>query len=98
MRILVFKNCILRKDVLDVYKRQAEWKIVERDIAIAKETNARMHVQHISSKEAVELVRKAKAEGLAITAEATPHHFTPVSYTHLDVYKRQVYGNIGKLF
>ena len=56
--------------------REAEWKIVERDIAIAKETNARMHVQHISSKEAVELVRKAKAEGLAITAEATPHHFT----------------------
>lgn len=54
----------------------SEYKIIERDIALVKEVNgSRYHVQHISTKEGVELVRKAKADKLNVTAEACPHHF-----------------------
>lgn len=58
--------------------RQAEISLVERDLKIALETGAIMNVQHISSKEAVELVRQAKRMpgGENIHAEATPHHFS----------------------
>ncbi len=61
--------------------RMAEISLVERDLAIALETGAVFNVQHISAKESVELVRKAKesAKQLGrnnIHAEATPHHFT----------------------
>ncbi len=58
--------------------RQAEISMVKRDLEIALETGAIMDVQHISSKEAVELVRQAKKcpGGENIHAEATPHHFT----------------------
>lgn len=54
----------------------SEYKIIERDIELVKEVNgSRYHVQHISTKEGVELVRKAKADKLNVTAEACPHHF-----------------------
>ncbi len=56
--------------------REAEISLVERDLQIALETGAIMNVQHISAKESVELVRRAKAKGNNIHAEATPHHFT----------------------
>lgn len=56
--------------------RLAESVITERDIELAKETGATINIQHISSKEAVELVRKAKKEGVDIHAEACSHHFT----------------------
>jgi dihydroorotase len=49
---------------------------VVRDILLAKETGARIHIAHVSTKGAVEAVRWAKAEGIAITCEVTPHHFT----------------------
>ncbi len=55
--------------------RQAEIDLVERDLQIAIETGACIDIQHISSKEAVELVRQAKKKGSNIHAEATPHHF-----------------------
>ena len=56
--------------------RMAEISLVERDLEIALSTGAAFNVQHISAKESVELVRKAKAKGANIHAEATPHHFT----------------------
>lgn len=55
---------------------EAEVSLVKRDCELAKETGAKINVQHISSAEAVELVRQAKAAGAAVYAEATPHHFT----------------------
>jgi dihydroorotase len=54
---------------------EAEYKIVRRDIALAKETGAKLHIAHISTKESVEAVREARANGLPVTAEAGPHHF-----------------------
>lgn len=57
-------------------KREAEIDLVSRDLEIALETGACIDIQHISTKEAVELVRHAKKRGGDIHAEATPHHFT----------------------
>lgn len=54
--------------------REAEDLIVARDIAIANMVDGRLHIAHISSKNAVELVRQAKAKGIQVTAEVTPHH------------------------
>lgn len=56
--------------------REAEISLVERDLQIALETGACMNVQHISARESVELVRRAKKMSSNIHAEATPHHFT----------------------
>ena len=55
---------------------EAEELMAARDIALAKLTGCRLHLLHISTAGTVELVRRAKAEGVNVTAEATPHHFT----------------------
>lgn len=47
-----------------------------RDIILAKETGAQIHIAHISTKGAIEAVRRAKNEGVNVTCEVTPHHFT----------------------
>ena len=52
----------------------SEWKQIERDLALVKETDCAYHVCHISSKESVELIRKAKAQGLNVTCETAPHY------------------------
>lgn len=54
----------------------AEDVAVARDLAIAQLTGARLHLTHLSTRGAVELVRQAKAGGLAITADVTPHHLS----------------------
>lgn len=56
--------------------REAEISMVERDLRIAVEEKADLSIQHISTKEAVELVRQAKKKSRHIFAEAAPHHFT----------------------
>lgn len=56
--------------------RQAEISMIERDVKIALETGVDLNVQHISTKEGVEIIRNARAKGSNIHAEATPHHFT----------------------
>ena len=52
----------------------AESVMVSRDIELAKYTGGKVHFAHISSKESVDLIRKAKQEGVNITAETTPHY------------------------
>jgi len=52
----------------------AEDAMIARDIEIARATGAHLHVAHLSTARGVELVRRAKHEGLRVTAEATPHH------------------------
>ncbi|MBP7416644.1 MAG: dihydroorotase, partial [Pyrinomonadaceae bacterium] len=47
-----------------------------RDIILAKETGSHIHIAHVSTKGAIEAVRRAKAEGINVTCEVTPHHFT----------------------
>ncbi len=53
----------------------AEDLIVARDIILSGYTGAHIHLQHISSAQSVGLIRRAKARGVRVTAEATPHHF-----------------------
>ena len=54
---------------------EAESRIVERDLILAKDTGCHVHIAHISTAQAVQAVRRAKAEGVRVTAEACPHHF-----------------------
>lgn len=49
---------------------------VARDILLAEYTNTRLHIAHVSTKGAVELIRQAKKRGVKVTAEVTPHHLT----------------------
>ena len=53
---------------------ESEWKQIERDLALVKEIGCKYHVCHISTKESVELIRRAKAEGLDVTCETGPHY------------------------
>ncbi|MBP9989093.1 MAG: dihydroorotase, partial [Ruminococcus sp.] len=53
---------------------ESEWKPIERDIRLVKETGCAYHVCHISCKESVELIRQAKKNGVDITCETAPHY------------------------
>lgn len=55
---------------------ESEEVIVERDILLAKETKVHLHLCHCSTEGSVELVEKAKNQGVQVTAEVCPHHFT----------------------
>lgn len=55
---------------------EAEWKQLERDIALVRQTGCSYHACHLSTKESVQLIRAAKAEGLDITCETAPHYLT----------------------
>ena len=65
--------------------------MVKRDIELAGETGATINIQHISTKEAVELVREARSRGINIHAEASPHHFTLTEDAVLE------YGTMAKM-
>jgi len=78
---LIANNGINRGKASEYYgiggsPREAEISLSGRDLKMALETGACINIQHISSKEAVELVRQAKKQGKNVHAEATPHHFT----------------------
>lgn len=71
--------------------REAEITLVDRDLKLAAETGACVEIQHISTKEAVELVRVAKKNGINAHAEATPHHFTLTEDAVIE------YGTLAKM-
>ncbi|MGI8998734.1 MAG: dihydroorotase [Candidatus Limnocylindria bacterium] len=59
---------------LPAWPPNAELAVVERDIALAEETGARLHLTHLSTGAAIEAVRRARARGLPVTCDVTPHH------------------------
>ena len=69
---------------------EAEEIVVARDLAVARASGGRLHLCHLSSARAVELVRRAKAEGVRVTAEVTPHHlaFTDEDLATYDTAKK----------
>lgn len=73
--------------------RQAEISMVKRDLKLALETGAKVNFQHLSTKEAIALIREAKKlpEGKNIHAEATPHH---IALTEMDAI---THGTLGKM-
>jgi dihydroorotase len=56
--------------------RAAEVTAIHRAIELARQTGAKVHIAHVSVKEAIDLLRRAKEEGVQVTAEVTPHHLT----------------------
>ncbi|MCI0435557.1 MAG: dihydroorotase [Gemmatimonadetes bacterium] len=54
----------------------AEDVMIARDLMLCELTGGRLHVQHVSTRGGVEMIRRAKARGVSVTAEGTPHHFT----------------------
>ncbi|MBP5662201.1 MAG: dihydroorotase [Clostridia bacterium] len=55
---------------------ESEWKQLERDLLLAKETGCGYHVCHISCKESVDLIRQAKKDGIDVSCETAPHYLT----------------------
>jgi dihydroorotase len=55
--------------------RESEYKRVERDISLAEEAGAVVHIAHVSCKESVELIARAKKRGVKVTCETAPHYF-----------------------
>ena len=53
---------------------ESEWREIERDLRLARETGCAYHVCHISCKESVDLIRRAKADGVDVTCETAPHY------------------------
>ena len=53
---------------------ESEWAQIARDLQLVKETGVKYHVCHISTKESVEIIRKAKAQGIDVTCETGPHY------------------------
>lgn len=89
-----FDYCDLVHDELGFYgaRRQAEIKMIQRDIEIAKDIGTEIDIQHISTAEGVDLVREARERGYKnIHAEATPHHFTLTSEDAVE------YGTLAKM-
>lgn len=71
----VIRDCHLSRRLgLPVMPPEAETEAVRRDIALARETGCHIHIQHISVAATVDLIRAARAEGLPVSGEATPHH------------------------
>ena len=56
--------------------RSAEEAAIARDVILAKETGGRLHVTHVSTAAGAEIIARAKAEGVGVTADVTPHHLT----------------------
>ncbi|MBI5143778.1 MAG: dihydroorotase, partial [Candidatus Omnitrophica bacterium] len=55
--------------------REAEYERVKRDLELTKKASSKIHIAHVSCKESVDLIRKAKKEGIAVTCETAPHYF-----------------------
>lgn len=53
---------------------ESEWKEIERDVKLSEETGCAYHVCHISTKESVDIIRRAKARGVDVTCETGPHY------------------------
>ncbi|UCG84627.1 MAG: dihydroorotase [Dehalococcoidia bacterium] len=70
----------------------AEESMVSRDIELAKKTDGRIHIAHVSTAGSVDLIRRAKDDGVHITAEVTPHHLTLTEET---VVGYNTYGKVN---
>ena len=83
-RNMVGKGCVnedahARENGLPGISNAVEDVIAARDIILAKETGVRLHLCHCSTKDSVKMIALAKEEGLPVTGEVCPHHFTLTS-------------------
>jgi dihydroorotase len=73
---IINEGCLSAREGLKGIPAAAEEVMVARDLILAKLTGARIHIAHVSTCGSVELIRRAKEEGIPVTAEVTPHHLT----------------------
>jgi dihydroorotase len=73
--VLVLAHCSPPYEI-GVKRPYLETKFVERYLKVLKKVSGKLHIQHVSQKGTVELIRKAKKQGLKITCETCPHYFT----------------------
>lgn len=66
----------LKKDVLLLVHLEPEVEMTKKYLSILKKTGGKLHIQHVSQKETVDLIRQAKKSGLKFTCETCPHYFT----------------------
>ena len=69
------KGAISTRAGLKGIPARSEYEAVKRTLELAKKETARVHIAHVSCKESVELIRKAKKDGVKVTAETAPHYF-----------------------
>lgn len=67
---------IAKKLKVEGISNAVEDTIIARDILLAKETNARLHICHCSTADSMKIIKAAKEDGISVTAEVCPHHFT----------------------
>ena len=75
----IMRDALLKakeNEILLISHCEEEEPMVERDLMLAEETDSRIHIAHVSTAFAVDAIRKAKAKGIKVTAEAAPHHFS----------------------
>jgi dihydroorotase len=70
------KGFISTKMGLRGIPRESEYEAIRRDIDLAGKTKASIHIAHVSCKESVDIIRKAKRAGVRVTAETAPHYFS----------------------
>lgn len=70
------KGFVATKMGLRGISKESEYQRIERDLKIAGNLSVPIHVAHISCKESVDIIRKAKAEGVKVSAETAPHYFS----------------------
>jgi dihydroorotase len=73
---------ILQKDVLVLAHCEPETEMIEKYLNLLESVEGKLHIQHVSMKESVELIRRAKQQGVSVTCETCPHYFT---YTKEDL-------------
>lgn len=78
---VMHEGCVSAKLGLKGRPAEAENIAVSREIMLAEMTGGHVHIAHVSSKGAVDLIREAKAKGIKVTAEVTPHHLCLVDKT-----------------
>jgi len=75
----VMREALLKaeeNDIVIISHCEEEEPMVKRDVKLAAETNTRIHIAHVSTADAVDTIRKAKAAGVKVTAETCPHYFS----------------------
>ncbi|MCX5714647.1 MAG: dihydroorotase [Candidatus Omnitrophica bacterium] len=73
---VVNRGIVATRTGLRGISNESEYARVQRDIQLAKKTGSRIHIAHVSCRESVEIIAKAKKEGINVTAETCPHYFS----------------------
>jgi len=79
--VLVMAHCSPQYE-LGIKNPELETEFIKRYLSVLEKTGGKLHIQHISKKESVDLIRDAKQQGISITSETCPHYFT---YTYKDL-------------